>query len=414
MQSSMCAVAIIGAGPYGLAVTSHLRAAGFETRTFGRAMESWQRHMPKNMLLRTDWSTNHIADPGNRLTLDRFVETGGLAAPRDPLPLHDFIRYGLWYQQHVVPDLDHRRITGIEPNGAGFWVTTEDGEQLHAARVVVATGYSFFERRPALFEGLDPGLVSHTCDHAGFEQFAGRRVLVLGGGQSGFGSAALLQDEGAAVEIIVRRPTLSWIAESQGTRHVGLAKQVYRRLVPHLGRMRGLLLPKHGVGPPPMSWITACPGLVRRLPPDWRSRIHRWIDHRIIDRGSSWWPRRVEKVCITLGRRVVSVSAHHGCVTVALDDGTARHVDHLLLATGYVPEITRYPFFTPRTARSIQQRLGYPELRAGFEASIPGLHFVGLAGQGTFGPMLNSIAGTQYAARAVTRRMVRAAAQLRR
>lgn len=410
MRVRPCPVAVVGAGPYGLAVTSHLRAAGIETRTFGRAMEAWQRHMPAGMLLRTAWSTNHIADPQNRLTLDRFVAAGKLQ-PVDPLPLADFIRYGLWYQQHAVPDVDERRVTCIERNCSGFRVVMEDGEPVHAARVVIATGYCFFARRPAEFDGLPPELASHTFDQPDLRQFAGRRVLVVGGGQSGFGSAALLQEAGAEVEIIVRRPGLSWIGESKGTDRVGFAKRVYRRLLPHLGRARVLLLPKHGVGPPPISWITARPDLIRHLPVPWRDWINNWIDYRIIDRGSSWWPGRLGNVSITLGRSVLSAVAGHGSLTVTLDDGTARQIHHALLATGYQPDIARYPFFSPSLVRGIQHPAGYPDLGSGFESSVAGLHFIGLAGQGTFGPMMNSIGGTQYAARAVTKAIVRADVQ---
>ena len=46
-----CEVAVVGAGPYGLAVAAHLRAANISTRVFGEAMSFWQRHMPEGMLL---------------------------------------------------------------------------------------------------------------------------------------------------------------------------------------------------------------------------------------------------------------------------------------------------------------------------------------------------------------------------
>ena len=42
-----CAVAIIGAGPYGLAVGAHLRAADVPVRVFGEAMAFWRRNMPR-------------------------------------------------------------------------------------------------------------------------------------------------------------------------------------------------------------------------------------------------------------------------------------------------------------------------------------------------------------------------------
>src|SRR5262249_40310163 len=55
-----CDVAVIGAGPYGLAVAAHLRAAGLATCAFGHTMAFWRRNMPKGMKLRHATS---ISDP---------------------------------------------------------------------------------------------------------------------------------------------------------------------------------------------------------------------------------------------------------------------------------------------------------------------------------------------------------------
>ena len=49
MKMSSCQVAIIGAAPYGLAATAHLRSAGLETWTFGQPKEFWQNQMPAGM-----------------------------------------------------------------------------------------------------------------------------------------------------------------------------------------------------------------------------------------------------------------------------------------------------------------------------------------------------------------------------
>jgi cation diffusion facilitator CzcD-associated flavoprotein CzcO len=46
-------VAIIGAGPYGLATAAHLRAAKIETCVFGEPMAFWENQMPKGFL--TKW-----------------------------------------------------------------------------------------------------------------------------------------------------------------------------------------------------------------------------------------------------------------------------------------------------------------------------------------------------------------------
>src|SRR5439155_19916240 len=46
-------VAIIGAGPYGLSVSAHLRAAGIKTISFGQPLEFWRHQMPEGMVLRS-------------------------------------------------------------------------------------------------------------------------------------------------------------------------------------------------------------------------------------------------------------------------------------------------------------------------------------------------------------------------
>jgi cation diffusion facilitator CzcD-associated flavoprotein CzcO len=55
-------VAIIGAGPYGLAAAAHLRAVGVETCIFGKVMEFWENQMPAGMFLRSSWeASSHFA-----------------------------------------------------------------------------------------------------------------------------------------------------------------------------------------------------------------------------------------------------------------------------------------------------------------------------------------------------------------
>ncbi|MBV8901229.1 MAG: hypothetical protein JOY92_14085, partial [Verrucomicrobia bacterium] len=65
-------VAVIGAGPYGLAATAYLRAVNIETCVFGEPMAFWANQMPEGMLLRSDWETLHIADPHRASTLDHY------------------------------------------------------------------------------------------------------------------------------------------------------------------------------------------------------------------------------------------------------------------------------------------------------------------------------------------------------
>ena len=54
-------VAILGAGPYGLAAAAHLRRAGVDVRVMGQPMSFW-RGMPVGMLLRSNWTATCIGD----------------------------------------------------------------------------------------------------------------------------------------------------------------------------------------------------------------------------------------------------------------------------------------------------------------------------------------------------------------
>ncbi len=61
----------------------------------------------------------------------------------------------------------------------------------------------------------------------------------------------------------------------------------------------------------------------------------------------------------------------------------------------------------PRLRQRVAQREGLPVLDARFESSVAGLHFLGAAAVGSFGPLLRFIAGARFAARRVTQAAAR-------
>src|SRR5438270_999210 len=204
---------VIGAGPYGLALSGELRRAGVDAHVFGEAMSFWMRYMPKGMRLRSRWNASHIGDPKAQLSLDTFERERATRIGR-PVPVADFIAYGRWFQARAVPDLDPRAVRRIEVRGGGFRVVLADGEPMETRRVVVAAGIAPFAARPAAFDGLPAELASHSVDHSDLAPFAGRRVAVIGGGQSAIESAVLLRENGADVEVIMRARRLRWVGRA--------------------------------------------------------------------------------------------------------------------------------------------------------------------------------------------------------
>lgn len=375
-------VAILGAGPYGLAAAAHLRWAGVETRVFGDPMSFW-RTMPARMLLRSNWTATCIADFRGPLSLDSYCKTAGVQVER-PVPLERFIEYGRWVQRQIVPDLDRRQVDLIEGGHRGFRLTLDDGSRCDARRVIVAAGIRPFAHRPAYAEGLPPELASHTGDHQDLGRFSGVRVLVVGGGQSALESAALLSESGAHAEVVVRANHLNWL-------HGG---KYHRRL----GRLAPLVYAPTDVGPMGLSRLVAVPELFRRLP----RRVQDPLAYRSIrPAGAAWLPPRLRDVPITMTRSIVSVHPAGPGLQVKFADGDERTVDHLLMGTGYRVDIARYPFLAPALLAQVQRVNGYPVLRLGMESSVPGLYFAGAPAAWSFGPTMRFVSGGWYAGRAL-------------
>jgi hypothetical protein len=378
-------VAIIGAGPYGLAAAAHLRRAGVEVRIFGEPMSFWQENMPAGLLLRSNWTATCIAEYQGELSLDSFCAATG-ASFDPPVPLPRFIDYGLWVQQKVAPDVDRRLVSAVETGPGGFRLTLADGTAVSARRVVVAAGIALFANRPPIAAGLPSELASHTGDHRDFSRLRGARVLVVGGGQSALECAALLHESGARAEVAVRQDLIRWL-------HGGK----YQRM---LGRYSPLVYAPTDVGPMGLSRLVAVPDLFRRLP----RRAQDPLAYRSIrPAGAAWLPPRLTEVPIRLGRTVVSATPRDGQLHIAFADGETQSVDHLLFGTGYRVDITRYPFLTADLTARIRRAGGYPLLGRGMESSVPGLHFLGAPAAWSFGPIVRFVSGGWYTSRALVR-----------
>jgi len=384
-----CNVTIIGAGPYGLSAAAYLRAAGVETRVFGEPMAFWQNQMPAGMCLRSHWTASHIADPRGELTLDEYTRQNGNHISK-PIPLDRFVAYGQWYQRQMVPDLDRRLVSRIETDAKGFKLTLNDGSSFASRRVIVATGISSFINRPLEFERVPSTLASHSSEHKDLSKFRGQRVVVVGAGQSALESAALLKENGAEVEVIARQENLHW---------VGLHARLH-----HLGALSWLFYSKRDVGPAGISRLVAMPHLFTLLP----RRIQDRIAYRAIrPAGSGWLQPRLTDVAITLGRKVVSAHAKGSQLSLKLDDGTDRTVDHALLATGFRVDISRHKFLSPSLLQQLETVSGFPVLKKGLESSVPGLHFVGKPAAWSFGPLVGFVSGTEFTANEMVRSIVR-------
>lgn len=374
---------VVGAGPYGLAAAAHLQGRGIPTVILGKPMDFWRR-MPPKMYLKSSWSALSISDPAGKYSLNTFAKKSGIHK-QEPVPLQTFLDYGGWFQKHVVPDVDQTFVRDMVRDGDDFHLDLEDGRSIKAGKVVVAAGISSLAFIPEYARYLPKELASHCQEHADFSAFKGKKVVVIGSGQSALESAALLHEAEADVELIARGPVL-WIN---------------RKLYYRTGPIKRLFYPPSDVGPPGVNWIVAFPLFFRYLPD--KARVS--LDSRAVrPAGSTWLRPRVDgEVHLTPETNVLSATEQGQQVHLTLSDGTTRDVDHIILGTGYKASVDAFTFINPSLRKQVQEHNGYPLLNEWFESSVPNLHFIGALAGYNFGPLCRFVVGAKVPARQIAR-----------
>jgi thioredoxin reductase len=399
-------VAIIGAGPYGLALAAHLREREIPFRIFGRPMESWLTYMPEGMYLKSEGFASSIADPLGQYTLEDFCRRSGRAygAYGEPVSIETFAEYGLWDQQTVVPQVEGADVQTVRAEVGGYEIALATGEMIRARRVVVAAGHVPYRYVPPELRDLPADRVSHSADHRDFRGFEGKEVAVIGGGQSALETAALLREQGALPVVLVRKQSISW-NDSPSSNHVPTHDERPRTLRDRVPR------PVAPLGAGWRLWFySELPMLVFAFPEATRLRLVR----EVLGPAGAWWLRdRVEgQVTILLGHSVVGGSGDSGKVRLRVASvgagETELAVDNVIAATGYRVSLDRLAFLAPQLQARLRHLQGAPILSSCFESSVPGLYFVGLAAANSFGPVMRFVCGTGFAARRVTTHVARA------
>nr|WP_308013234.1 NAD(P)-binding domain-containing protein [Streptomyces griseocarneus] len=396
-------VVVIGAGPYGLSVAAHLRAAGVPVRVFGEIMGSWRHAMATGMFLKSTPAATDLSAPGLGGRLADFCRAAGVEELTEltPIPCATFVNYGMWFAQRYVGSVDPARVDEVERAGSGFIIRLGGGEEFEAAAVVVATGLGALAHIPRRLRHLAPAgpgpqaPLSHTSQHTDLSRYAGRRVAVVGGGQSALESSALLHEGGADVQVLVRATGVRWGERPQ------LSRPVRRRLAAPASAL--------GTGWMPAA-VCRAPGAVRHLPAPARMLLFR----RALGPAGGWWLRdRVEGI-VPVRTSCRIRQAHLDGTEVRLrlqgahDKAAELVVDHVLAATGYRLDVDAVDFLAP-VRRAVARVPGSraPRLSGAFESSVPGLYFTGSMAAPVFGPMLRFVAGTGFAARRITTRLAR-------
>jgi NADPH-dependent 2,4-dienoyl-CoA reductase/sulfur reductase-like enzyme len=390
-------VAIIGAGPYGLSLATQLRSRGVRFRIFGSPMSSWKR-MAQGMSLKSPDFGTSIYSPVDGSTFLDYCGQRGISTT-EPCEIAKFADYGIWAQQNLVPDLEVTEVTAVERQGDGFRITLATGEVAAARNVVAAVGLTHFARLPLELAGISSELVSHTSWRSEYSSFGGKRVLVLGAGQSALEAAALLHEAGAEVELLVRGDGAHFAAPPPA-----------RRILRHR-----VLYPMSVMGPGRLNFFLQRVPLAMHYYPE-AQRVA--LVKRHLGPWGAWWLRqRVEgKVPVRPNARVLDARPSGSRLEVRIQQqGTGElrlAVDHLVCGTGFEVDVDRLLFLDDKVRSAIRRVEKAPALSRHFESSVKGLYFIGPASAFSFGPLLRFVAGAAYAAPALARHIARNATRI--
>jgi thioredoxin reductase len=108
-----------------------------------------------------------------------------------------------------------------------------------------------------------------------------------------------------------------------------------------------------------------------------------------------------------LSSTVQNAEVRNGAAHLSLRaaDGSTKEIvtEHVIAATGYRVNLERLKFLNPEMRAKLKTVNGSPVLSSGFESSVPGLYFAGVAAANSFGPVMRFAFGAGFAARTVTR-----------
>jgi thioredoxin reductase len=362
---------VIGAGPYGLSTAAHAKRHGIDPLVVGEPMGFWRRNMPERMLLRsgTDW---HL-DADGIDTFEAFLAQRGIdPAGVPPVPLRTFVEYADWFCAQTGIQPRPTLVSDLEKVDGQFLVTFEDGQRLTADAVVAAPGIARFPVIPEwVAVSLPETRWSHTSALVQFEHLRDARVLIVGGRQSAFEWAALLAESGVAAVYVVHR------------HHPPRFETSHWAFVGEL-----------------MDNTIRIPGWFRRLPPAERDAIAQrfWAEGRL--KLEPWLTPRLPERVVHRRPRTAVATCHElptGEIDVQLSSGERFMVEHVLLATGYKPNLANIGYLHPLLDR-IETTDGFPVLDEHFQTSVHGLFMPGFVATRDFGPFFGFVRGCPAAA----------------
>ena len=362
-------VVVVGGGASGLSAAASLKRSGIDVVVLERDRE-----------IGGTWSRRY-----DRLHLHTVRGFSGLAHYGIPrrypayLSRDQFIEYLREYASHfglqVVTECQARRIAK-DPDTGRWQTTTAGGGMWRSNAVVVATG-QYREPIAPRWPGADKfhGELTHSADYHRPTPYAGKRVLVVGAGNSGAEIATDVAEHGAsftALSIRTAPPIVPRDPFGMPVQRTGIMLSVLpTRLADRLGRLTARIV---------LGDLTA----YKVPPPQWGPFSARRVP--VIDVG----------LVAALKRGTVRIRPALERLTeseAVFADGSSEPFDAIIAATGFSAGLENLI-----DGDDVLNEAGEPVAESGSPTTVPGLYFMGFT---------HSLRGHLFEANRASRRLAR-------
>jgi len=318
-------IALIGAGPSGLAAARNLQKAGLAFQGFEAYSDVgglWNIANPRS----TVYESAHLISSKRMTEFAEFPMDDSVA----DYPSHkELQRYFAAFADRFGLRAHYRfnaRVRSVVPVGEGpsplwrvTWLDADGSEQSAEFKAVVIANGTLAEPNMPRFEGHFTGELHHTSAYKSAEMFKGKRVLIVGAGNSGCDIAVDAVHYADSVDISVRRG------------YYFVPKYVFGKPADTIGGK--LTLPpwlKQKIDSRILQWFTGDPVRFGFPKPAYKM----YESHPVVN----------SLILHHIGHGDVTVRpdiARFEASTVHFKDGSSRDYDLILAATGYQ---LHYPF----------------------------------------------------------------------